>query len=213
VPYGQPVVDEHGRGFVSARKTAEQDRENPDQAVCETWLSRTRSSAPFFGLALVTSALPWEHVRQRATMLLSGWVAAKTKLQSNPRLQAALDTGAGHPFQNMLRELPAAVVIGCADNPRSATRCSGPPALYRDARGGSYQGRGACPACQERSSVPRRRLIRYQRRRAANRTRSMLHLTYVIAHLYSAPQRLVIALYVWRPVVQSHAEAQSVFRT
>ena len=104
-----------GNAMIRADRAAERVGEDRDRAVCDAFLTLYKLIPPSLEAGVITwsEAEPVARAaaRQRATMELAGWVVANTSLSKNKRLKAALSTGTGSPFENLLQEASAATFV------------------------------------------------------------------------------------------------------
>ncbi len=85
------------------------------RVMCQVFLKIHRLHFVFSGISIEQRSELQPALREMHTALLAGWVNSKISLKRNRRLSAALAEGGGNPSNALLRELPAATLIGWND--------------------------------------------------------------------------------------------------
>jgi DNA-binding CsgD family transcriptional regulator len=83
--------------------------------MCQLFVLMERSRYVFSGLRAEKDSGTHSALREVHTAFLAGWVGSKISLQRNKRLSSTLADQGAKPFDALLRELPAATLIGWDD--------------------------------------------------------------------------------------------------
>jgi hypothetical protein len=95
-------------------KEAGYNDEDMTWVTCQVFLSIIRLRVLFSAASMEQDSGSQPVQRERHTAILAGWVGSKISLKRNKWLSSALADQGERPFDTLLRELPAATIIGWA---------------------------------------------------------------------------------------------------